>query len=73
MSKAVKAAVKSKGTTLAGVLGFVGALAYVLQAALDGDPSTVPEWGVLITAGATLAGLTLARDHNVTSEQAGAE
>lgn len=61
-------------TSLAGVLTIlVAAITYVVQPMLDADPATVPQWGPVLAAVSTAAGLLFARDNNVTSENAGAK
>ena len=63
---------KSSKTTFAGAVAFVGALCtLVLYPLFDADPATVPQWGLFGTAVSTAVGLFFARDHSVTSEQAG--
>jgi hypothetical protein len=64
---------KSWKTTAAGISGILGLLATALAAQLDNDPATVANWGVVIPAIITSAGLLFARDANVTSEQQGAK
>jgi hypothetical protein len=39
----------------------------------DGDPATNPQWGMLIAAAGPAIASLFARDHSVTSEQAGAK
>lgn len=63
---------KSWKTSLSGIAGIVGILATALSAALDGNPATDPQWGIVIPSIITAGGLLFARDNNVTSEQAGA-
>lgn len=60
-------------TTAAGVLAFLAILISGGMALLDDDPATNPDYGALIAAGTAAAGLLFARDHNVTSEEAGAK
>ena len=61
----VKDAMKSKETTVAGILGAVAIVAGVLQAHFDGDPETVPVWNNLFLAVmAAYAGIR-ARDWSV--------
>jgi hypothetical protein len=60
---------KSPATTFGGVVGALGALVFALGEALGKE--SVKAIGVLITGlGTALIGMN-ARDHNVTSEQAG--
>ena len=63
---------KSWKTTLAGIAGVVAAIASAVQAQFDGNPATVPDWGLVGALLATGIGLLLARDNDKTSEQAGA-
>lgn len=63
---------KSWKTTLAGIAGVVAAVASAVQAQFDGNPATVPDWGLVGALLATGVGLLLARDNNKTSEQVGA-
>jgi len=63
---------KSWRTTVTGVLSIVAALATVLMAELDGDPTTMADWGTAAAAVIAGIGLLAARDNQVTSEQAGA-
>ena len=63
----------SMKTTLAGICAIVAAVAGALYALIDGNPNTNPDW--TLTMGSIMAGIGLivARDNNVTSEQAGAK
>lgn len=63
----------SMKTTAAGVLAFVAILVSGAMTLLDDDPNTNPDYGALIAAGTAAAGLLFARDHDVTSEEAGAK
>lgn len=63
--------IKSWKTTAAGVAGIVIAIASCVQALLDGDPATVPNYEVALAAVITGLGLIFARDNNVSSEAAG--
>lgn len=74
MTKAIKkAAMKSWQTTLIGICGAVGAILVGVYAQFDGDPATVANWMQIAAQAATSLGIgTLARDHGVTSEAAGA-
>ncbi len=64
---------KSWKTTLSSVCGIVGLLATAIPAAIDGNPATDPQWGIVIPTIMGLAVGLFARDNNVTSEQAGAK
>lgn len=64
---------KSWKTTAAGWAG-VGVIALTqFQAWADGDPATVPAWGLVVGAIVVALGMTAARDNKVTSKDAGAE
>lgn len=61
-------------TTLCGILGVLAAaITLVAQPLLDTDPSTVPQWGALVTAAAAAVGLVFARDNDKSSEDVGAK
>lgn len=64
---------KSWKTTVAGIAGVIAAIASAIQAQFDGDPATVPDWGLVGALLATGIGLLLARDNDKTSEQVGAQ
>jgi peptidoglycan/LPS O-acetylase OafA/YrhL len=61
---------KSSKTTLAGIAAILVAAASVLTGFSDGTPV---DWTAVIGAVIAGVGLIAARDHNVTSEQAGAK
>lgn len=63
---------KSWKTTAAGIGAILVAVGSALTATFDADPATVADWGAVIAAIIAGAGLIMARDNNVTSEQAGA-
>lgn len=60
-------------TSAAGIASIVVAIASCVQALLDGDPATVPNYEVAFAAIAAGVGLFFARDNDKTSEQAGAK
>ena len=63
-------------TTVLGVISGLLIVLHALQAFLDDDPATVPDWGAAIEAisGIVLAvALLFTRDANVTSEESGAK
>lgn len=62
---------KSSKTTVLGIIGAVTAILSAVKAMFDGDPLTNPDWTVTIAAVTSGIGLIFARDHNVTSEDAG--
>jgi hypothetical protein len=59
-------------TTIFGIASIITAIAGSVTAVVDGNPATNPDWGVVIAAIAGGIGLINARDHKVSSEQAGA-
>lgn len=63
---------KSWKTTAAGIGAILVAVGSALTATFDADPATVADWGAVIAAIIAGAGLIMARDNDVTSEQAGA-
>lgn len=64
---------RSWKTTTASLSGIVGLLGMAVQAQFDSDPATVAQWSIVIPAViGCLSGL-FSRDHDVTSEQAGAK
>ena len=58
-------------TTALGVCTILAALGAAGKALLDGDPNTGVDMPVLIAAITAGLGLIMARDHKVSSEQAG--
>ena len=64
---------KSWKTTVAGVATIVTTVAAAVAAYFDGDPATVVNWEVTITAVLVGLGLASARDDKVSSEEAGAK
>jgi hypothetical protein len=60
-------------TSLAGLGTILAAVGVAVTALTDGDPATIPDWGIVITAVIAGIGLFLARDNNVSSESAGAK
>ncbi len=64
---------KSWKTTLAGLGVLLSALGAALQAQFDGDPATVPDWAVVVTALFAAVGLLAARDNDKRSERVGAK
>lgn len=59
-------------TTVAGISAIVAAVGGALQAMLDGNPATSPDWNTVVVAVVAGLGLVFARDNRVTSEKAGA-
>jgi hypothetical protein len=64
---------KSWKTTAMGIGAILTAVGSAMTAAFDADPATVPDITVLVSAVMAGLGLIMARDNNVTSEQAGAK
>jgi len=62
---------KSWKTTVCGILALVIAVATAAKALLDGDPNTVPNWEIVAGSVMAAIGLFVARDNDVTSEDAG--
>jgi hypothetical protein len=62
---------KSWRTTLCGFLAAVSAAIPAINAAIDGNPATVPDWSPIFPALMAAIGLMLARDAKVSSEQQG--
>jgi hypothetical protein len=60
-------------TTVTGILAILAAVATVVKAEIDGDPTTLPDYGTAAAAILAGIGLLAARDNKVTSEQAGAQ
>lgn len=58
-------------TTSLGLLTIASAVIGYLKAAIDNDPSTVPNWEVASVGIAAGWGLLTARDNKVSSEDAG--
>lgn len=64
---------KSPKTTILGVLSIITALSSAIQALIDGNPATVPNWELVVSSVTAGLGLIFARDNKTTSEQAGAK
>lgn len=60
-------------TTALGISTILAAVTAIVQALLDNDPTTNPDFTVAVAAIMSGAGLIFARDNNVTSEKAGAQ
>lgn len=73
VTNAASAATKSWRTSVPGVAAFLVELVHSGAALLDSDPTTVPNWALLLSLGAVAFGLLRARDHEVSSESAGAK
>ena len=64
---------KSWKTSLAGILQFLAIAAAQISTLFDADPTTNPEWSLVVASFVTLVGLLRARDNDVSSEAAGAK
>ena len=64
---------KSWKTTVFGAGGLLAIIVTAVSALFDGDPATNPDWGLLLAAAGPAIASLFARDHSVTSEQAGAK
>lgn len=60
-------------TTVLGISAILAAVSAIVQALLDNDPATNPDFTVAVAAIMSGVGLIFARDNNVTSEKAGAQ
>lgn len=57
---------KSWKTTAAGTGSVLLALGMFLTSSFDNDPSTMPNWAIIVPAIISGIGLIFAKDHNVT-------
>lgn len=64
---------KSKETTIAGILAFISLASTQVGFLFDGISTTNPDWGLIIGALFTLIGFIRARDNNKNSESVGAK
>ncbi len=64
---------KSWQTSVLGLGTFLTLLGVNLEAQFDTDPSTLPDWGVVVAGLFIFIGLLRARDSGVSSEKAGAK
>lgn len=62
---------KSWQTTVAGIMAFIMLAWPELQTLWDGVAETMPDWNIVIGGLLTMLGLGAARDHGVSSEDAG--
>lgn len=62
---------KSWRTTIFGAGGVLAVLVSALQSLFDGNPQTNPDWNMVVAACLPAIGLLFARDHGVSSEDAG--
>lgn len=58
-------------TTLLGIISQLPVLGAQVKTLLDDDPSTNPDWAIIMGSLAIVFALFKARDHDVSSEQAG--
>lgn len=66
----MRAIATSWKTTLASCLLASAALMQAASAAIDADPTTTPDWGKFVTLLVIAVGLLLARDADVSSQDA---
>lgn len=57
---------KNPNTTISGILTFVVALLSAAQAVFDGDPTTEPQWAIVLGAFTTALGLMFSKDSKPT-------
>ena len=57
---------KNWKTTVFGAATIIAAIASAIKAAVDGDPTTLPDWAMVVAAVITGIGLIAAKDSNVT-------
>jgi len=65
--------VKSWRTTIFGAGGLTSVIVPAINALLDGDPATVPNWEAVVPAIFMAVALFFARDNAVSSESVGAK
>lgn len=68
----MNALAKSPKTTAGAIATLIALAAGAAQLLTDGDPATNPDWGALIPVAILCVGVIFARDHDVSSEKAGA-
>lgn len=66
-------ALASWRTSLAGFLTVIAVSIPTIQAAIDGNPATVPDWQIVLASFGTFVVSLLARDNKTSSETAGAK
>lgn len=57
---------------LGGIVAFLAVLFAQLNAAFDNAPETIPDWNLVVAAGAALFAALTVRQANVSSERSGA-
>ena len=55
---------KNRNTTIAGVITAAVAILTGIKAAIDSDPATIPDYGLIIASITTACGLIFAKDGN---------
>ena len=61
----------SRRTTTLGIVGILTTVLAAAKALLDNDPTTNPDWTMVISSITAGIGLVFARDNKVSSEEAG--
>ena len=62
---------KSWKTTVFGTGGLLAVAVVAINAIFDGNPTTNPDWGMLLAAAGPSIAALFARDHDKSSEDAG--
>lgn len=68
----MKALTNSPKTTGGAIATLIALAAGASALLLDGDPATNPDWAALVPVAILCFGVVFARDHDVSSEKAGA-
>tara|TARA_E500000331_G_scaffold209068_1_gene200464 strand:+ start:398 stop:571 length:174 start_codon:yes stop_codon:yes gene_type:complete len=55
---------KNRNTTIAGIITACVAILTGVKAAIDSDPATIPDYGLIIASITTACGLIFAKDSN---------
>lgn len=58
--------IKSKYTTISGILGLVSLITSAASLLMDGNPTTNPDWAAIVPQFLLAIGLLFAKDFNVT-------
>lgn len=64
---------KNPRTTTLAIAGWLSLFFGALNAQLDDDPKTIPNWNEVVSTAFLASGLLFARDSNKTSEDVGAK